>query len=85
MSENKAKTIKTTILGELYLVHYEGRNEEPKDNWRVYTADGDVMVGYLHDCDGIGGYVGDDAFIDSKDFNILCDFAKQDLESRRCS
>jgi hypothetical protein len=77
--------LNTVQFGTLRLEHFVGVGEQPKDNWRVFT-EGNVMLGYLHNCDGISGYVGDDKFMEEgDDFDKLCELAKKDLEGRNAS
>ena len=76
----KPKLIEVKMFKEIRLEHYRGEENEPIDNWRVYA--GELMIGYLHDCGGIGGYVWDEEFMDSKEFGEVCDMAEEDLKKR---
>ena len=60
----------------LTLVHFtEGHIA---DNWNVYWNG--KLIGYLHDCDGIGGSL-DEEFMDER-FDEACSMAKADMESK---
>jgi hypothetical protein len=71
---------KFKMFKEIRLEYYKGEENEPIDNWKVYS--GELMIGYLHDCDGIGGYVWDEAFMDSIEFDEVCTMASEDLKKR---
>lgn len=75
--------LNTVQFGVVRLEHYIGVGQQPKDNWKV-LSEGNVLLGYIHDCDGsFGGYVGDDKFMEeSNDFDKLCELAKQDLKDK---
>lgn len=58
------------IMKVISLTHYT--TAEIKDNWSVYL--GDHMIGQVHDCDGIGGEIGE--WTDSALFDAICSKAK---------
>lgn len=73
----------TQQFGEIRIEHYEGKGDEPKHNWKVFTTPGNIMLGYLHDCDGIGGVIGDEQFMSTLgEFEKVCKLAEEDLIRR---
>jgi len=72
-------------MNELYelirLQHYpeDSQRGGPKDNWKVLF--GGIDIGDLHDCDGIGGHIGE--FTETDMFDYVCNMAKEDLARRR--
>ena len=63
------------IASLISLIHYN--TPEIKDNWRVEF--GGLYIGDMHDCDGIGGQIGN--FTETGLFDYVCALAKEDLES----
>jgi hypothetical protein len=68
----------TKTFGEVKLVYFKGEDKEPEHNFEVYADK--LLIGYLHDCDGIGGYVWDEEFMDCNDFELVCDAAEEELK-----
>lgn len=71
--------VMTKTFGEVKLVYFKGVDAEPEHNFEVYA---DVLlIGYLHDCDGIDGYVWDEEFMNCNDFELVCDAANEELKA----
>ena len=69
--------VMTKMFGEVKLVYFKG--VDPEHNFEVYADL--LLIGYLHDCDGIGGYVWDEEFMNSNDFELVCDAASEELKA----
>lgn len=60
--------------------YFKGEGKEPEHNWKVFA--GELMIGYLHDCSSIGGYIWDEDFMNSDEFEKVCAIAEEDLKNR---
>lgn len=67
------------IASLVSLIHYN--TPKIKDNWRVEL--GEMYIGNVHDCDGIGGDIGN--FTETGLFDYVCTLAKEDLEYREAA